>query len=431
MITQSKNILVISYYWPPAGGPGVQRWLGFVKHLPSFGFFPHVFVPENPSYPILDQSLMDELPNDYVLIKKKIWEPYHLAEWVFPKSKEYKKGNLAKEKNGFLAKLLISIRGNFFIPDARKFWVTPSVRFLKKYIEENNISTIITTGPPHSLHLIGLQLKNHFPQLHWLADFRDPWTEISYHSQLNLSNWAKKQHLKLEKQVLTNADVVIATSFTDAENYRKKGAKTVTTITNGFEPTINSKKGIQLEYKKFVLAYVGGLEDLRNPDSFWQLLEEILEENVEISNAFVLKLVGNISQNILDKIKTHHKKLAKCIEKIDYLPHQQAIEEMQKANALLLINFMDEKSKGIIPGKLFEYLATENPIFAIGPKNGDVEKILTETQAGFSYSDQNKKEAKEYIEKIFLDWKNEKQTESINVEKYTRTVLTRELSKYL
>jgi hypothetical protein len=423
------NILIITYYWPPAGGPGVQRWLGFVKHLPDFGFHPHVYVPENASYPILDKSLENELPKNYSLIKKKIWEPYQLAEWFFPKSKEYKKGNFAKNKSS-LDDVLISIRGNFFIPDARKFWIKPSVRFLKKYIQENQIKTIVTSGPPHSLHLIGLEFKKQMPEVYWLADFRDPWTEISYHTHLNLSTWAKNKHIELEKKVLTTADVVIATSYSDAENYKQKGAKNTVTITNGFEKATpihpsNRKK------ERFILSYVGGLEDLRNPSFLWYELNQILAENKEIKNKFTLQFVGTISQNILDEIKQKHTELYACVEKMAYLPHAEAVEKMQHADALLLVNFMDKKSKGIIPGKLFEYLATQNPILAIGPKESDVERILNETQAGQLFSVENGNEIKNHITQLFMDWKNGVEKKPIDVERFVRRELTKRLAAIL
>ncbi len=430
-MSNHKNVLVITYYWPPAGGPGVQRWLGFIRHLPSFGFFSHVYVPKNPSYPIIDQTLVKELPKQYKLIKKNIWEPFQIAEWFYPKTKEYKKGNLTNKKNSFLDNLFIAIRGNLFIPDPRVFWVNPSVLYLKKYIKENQITTIITSGPPHSMHLIGLKLKKQLPEINWLADFRDPWTEISYHKHLNLFEWAKKKHLQLENQVLTNANTVIATSYIDAKNYKLKGAKNAITITNGYEPQKINSKIDKTKNKKFILSYVGGLEDLRNPSFFWALLEEILNENREFQNLFILRFVGTISANILQEINTKYKQLVNCVEIINYLPHQLAVEEMQKANALLLCNFMEESAKGIIPGKLFEYLANQTPIFAIGPIGADVEEIIAETQAGFYFSKENRVEAKNYLIELIANWQQKKEIKPIDINKFTRNYLTQQLSLHI
>ncbi len=209
-----KKALIITYYWPPAGGPGVQRWLKFVKYLPDFNIEPIVFIPENPSYPLLDESLNTEVSRDVIIIKQPIKEPYKLAGLFSKKSsKTISKGIISEEKKqSFIEKVLLYVRGNYFIPDARKSWVKPSVEFLSEYIQKKQINTIITTGPPHSLHLIGLQLKERLG-VKWVADFRDPWTTIGYHKQLRLTKSSKAKHKALEKQVLTTADQIIVTSF--------------------------------------------------------------------------------------------------------------------------------------------------------------------------------------------------------------------------
>jgi len=198
-VNQTKKILIISYYWPPAGGPGVQRWLKFVKYLPEFGWEPTVFIPENPSYPIVDETLQKDVPVNLKMIKTKIWEPYQLAEKFGKDNKKFKAGQFdVGETQSWKAKLSIFVRGNFFIPDARVFWVKPSAEFLEKYLKANHYDALVTTGPPHSLHLIGLGLKKKLPNLKWIADFRDPWTEISYYKHLKLTKFADKKHRNLE-----------------------------------------------------------------------------------------------------------------------------------------------------------------------------------------------------------------------------------------
>ena len=185
-----KKLLIITYYWPPAGGPGVQRWLKFVKYLPDFNVQPIVYIPENPTYPIIDRGLESEVSEKAVILKHKIFEPYGLASFFGKnKTKKISSGIIPNQKKqSFLEKTLLWVRGNIFIPDARFLWVKPSVKYLKKYIQENNIDTIVTSGPPHSLHLIGLQLKQELG-VTWLADFRDPWTTIGYHKALKLSSY--------------------------------------------------------------------------------------------------------------------------------------------------------------------------------------------------------------------------------------------------
>ena len=179
-----KKVLIITYYWPPAGGPGVQRWLKFVKYLPEYDIEPIVFCPENANYPLLDKSLEEEVSKETTILKLPINEPYKFAKLFSSKTKTISKGIISsKENQSFIEKILLFIRGNFFIPDARKNWVKPSVNFLKSYIKQEQIDTIITTGPPHSLHLIGLELKEALA-VKWIADFRDPWTTIGYHKKL-------------------------------------------------------------------------------------------------------------------------------------------------------------------------------------------------------------------------------------------------------
>ena len=208
MESEPKKLLIITYYWPPAGGPGVQRWLKFVKYLPDFGVQPIVYIPENPTYPIIDNGLESEVSDKAVILKHKIVEPYGLASFFGKnKTKKISSGIIPNQKKqSFLEKTLLWVRGNIFIPDARFLWVKPSVKYLKKYIQENNIDTIVTSGPPHSLHLIGLQLKQELG-VTWLADFRDPWTTIGYHKALKLSSYAETKHKALEKEVLTSAEI--------------------------------------------------------------------------------------------------------------------------------------------------------------------------------------------------------------------------------
>ena len=402
----SKKVLIITYYWPPAGGPGVQRWLKFAQYLPEFGVEPIIYTPENPSYPQIDKSLLNEIPPGLKIVKTKIWEPYQIAEKLNPKSREYKAGHFEKSQNqSFLTKLSVFIRGNFFIPDARKFWIKPSVKFLKKYLAENQIQTIITTGPPHSLHLIGLKLKSENPDLKWLADFRDPWTQISYHSELKLTKNAQKKHKKLEKEVLENADSVIAASFTDAGNYKKSGAEKVEIITNGFEESDFLLQGVACgtQSGKFKITYSGGLEIARNPENLWRALNKLKTEHPEFAKDLELEFVGNLSREVQNNLASFN--LIGNLNNTGYLSHKETINKIMNSDLLLLTNFPDEKSKGIIPGKLFEYLATGNPVLAIGPGGGDVEKILEKTNAGKYFTHTDIEALKEFVFGLYSKWK--------------------------
>ncbi|MEJ8590764.1 glycosyl transferase family 1 [Riemerella anatipestifer] len=426
---QPKKILIISYYWPPAGGPGVQRWLKFAKYLPEFGWQPTLFVPENPSYPLLDDSLLKEVPTDIDIIKTKIWEPYQIAEKLNKNNKKFKTGQFDIGNNqSWKSKLSIWIRGNFFIPDARVFWVNPSVKFLKKYLEEHHFDALVTTGPPHSLHLIGLKLKKEFPKLKWIADFRDPWTEISYYKHLKLSKIADRKHRELEQKVFNHADITLATSYTDAENFIKKGANAVC-ITNGYDSeALNTTE--RKPKTKFTLSYIGVLEQLRNPEILWETLNELISEFTDFKADFELKLVGRIDAKISESWE--HTPLKNHINDLGYLPHHKAVEEMHHSTLLLITNFPQESSKGIIPGKIFEYLASRNTIISFGPAQADVEKILEETQTGKHFSYQDKTSLKQYLLQQYQLWKQTDFTKAPqDISAFSRKNLAQSLAKLL
>ena len=437
---KQKKILIISYYWPPAGGPGVQRWLKFVKYLPDFGWEPTVFIPENPSYPIVDETLQKDVPKNLKMIKTKIWEPYQLAEKFGKDNKKFKAGQFdVGENQSWKAKLSIFVRGNFFIPDARVFWVKPSVEFLEKYLKVNHYDVLVTTGPPHSLHLIGLNLKKKLPDLKWIADFRDPWTEISYYKHLKLTKIADKKHRKLESEVFKNADITLATSYTDAENFRKNGANAFC-ITNGFDVdasttlsmTEENSKTLPLSNSttKFTLSYIGVLEQLRNPEILWETLNDLVEENADFKNDFELKFVGRLDDKILQKIETSV--LKNNLTNLGYQTHDVALKHMQDSSVLLMTNFPQESSKGIIPGKIFEYLATGKTILSFGPKDADVEKILNETKAGKHFGYDEKENLKKFILESYQNWKSGTLNQNAeNIEQFSRKNLTQKLVDFM
>ncbi len=426
-----NKVLIVTYYWPPAGGPGVQRWLKFAKYLPEFGWEPIIYTPENPSYPLVDETLLKEVPKDLNIVKTNIWEPYQIAEKFSKSNKKFKGGQFDLGKNqSFISKLSIFIRGNFFIPDARKFWIKPSIKFLKKYLAENNIDVLVTTGPPHSLHLIGLGLKKELPGLKWIADFRDPWTEISYYKHLKLTSGSDKKHRQLEKQVFKNADLTLATSYTDAENFRKNGANAFC-VTNGFDKE-NSSMPLNVinENKKFTLSYVGVLEQLRNPENLWKTLITLCEKHQDFANNFELKFVGRVDDKILNEIEASV--LKNNIKNLGYLAHNNSVNEMQNSDLLLITNFPDEASKGIIPGKLFEYLASGKQIISFGPKDADVETILNKTNAGKHFDYANNAEIQKFILSLYEDWKSGKSTDNqANINEFSRKELTKKLAELL
>ncbi|MDT0557392.1 glycosyltransferase family 4 protein [Ichthyenterobacterium sp. W332] len=424
----SKKVLIITYYWPPAGGPGVQRWLKFVKYLPQFGIEPMVYVPANPSYPIIDETLLSEIPDGISVLKQPILEPYKIASFFsLKKVKTIAKGIINdKAKQGWKERFLLAIRGNLFIPDARKSWVKPSVRYLSTLIEDFGIDTVISTGPPHSMHLIGYKLKLKH-SIQWIADFRDPWTTIGYHKQLKLLSPAKKKHIRLESEVLNKADKIIVTSHKTLEEFESKTTTPVKVITNGFDDhgIIKPKKEA-----KFTLSHIGSLLSERNPEVLWKVLSELVKENEDFKLHFQLHLYGTVSESIIDSLTEYG--LKGFVTSHGYVSHEEAIKAQMVSQVLLLIEIDSEDTKAIIPGKLFEYLASGTPILSIGPKNSEVETILKVTNTGNYFNYTSYSELKNQILLYFESYKTGTlQTQPVGVERYSRKALTKTLTEYM
>jgi len=421
---ESKKILIITYYWPPAGGPGVQRWLKFVKYLPEFDIQPIVYIPENPTYPIVDANLEKDVSDKAIILKNRIFEPYQLASFFSKnKTKKISSGIIPNQKKqSFLDKTLLWIRGNLFIPDARVYWVKPSVSCVEKYILENKIDTIITSGPPHSLHLIGLSLKQKL-NITWLADFRDPWTTIGYHKSLRLSTWAARKHKALEYQVLNTADTIIVTSKTTKSEFEDITNKPITVITNGYDTEPTTQLNLD---SKFSLAHIGSFLSERNPSILWESLVELLDEIPDFKSHLEIKLIGAVSQEVLETISQFN--LNGYLNNLGYVSHSEAIAHQRNSQVLLLIEINSEETNSIIPGKLFEYMVSNRPIIAIGPKESDFAEIITETNTGvfFDYSEKMK------LKSVILEYYNQflegkLQSYGVGLQKYSRKNLTKEL----
>ncbi len=420
-----QKVLIVTYYWPPAGGPGVQRWLYFASYMREFGIEPLVYTPENPHYPLRDDSLLTQVPAEIKVIRKKIWEPYQLAGWLSrSKTRRISSGIINREEPGWLERFMLWVRGNLFIPDARKYWVAPSVRYLREVLEQEQIGTIVTTGPPHSVHLIGLHLKE-VADIRWIADFRDPWTTIGYHDALYLSRWAQKKHKTLEARVLNGADAVITTSALTREEFAPLTAKPLHVITNGYSGARNGKGQ---PGGPFRVSHIGSLLSGRNPVSLWSALGNLVKKDPDFGKDLELHLTGPVSAEVLKSIREHG--LQGYLHRQDYIPHEEALGEQRKAQVLLLIEIDRPETRGIIPGKFFEYLAAARPILAIGPSGWEVAGIIDKTNSGaaFEYADQKGMEA------TLLRWYGDYRDGTLEVEadgvrEYHRRALTERLVK--
>jgi hypothetical protein len=428
-INTNPKVLLIAYYWPPAGGPGVQRWFHFVRHLPLFGITPVVYVPKNPQYPIVDETLTENLPKEVVIIKRSISEPYKWISWLFKKkTQQLSQGLIQENKPSLIERFMRFVRGNFFIPDARVSWVAPSVAFLSQYINEHCIETIISTGPPHSMHLIANELVKIHTRLKWIADFRDPWTTIGYHNDLYMTHWAQKKHLKLERTVLQSAHTILTTSYTTKALFSKKTATPIEVITNGFEPFENSSL-TSPEENKFSLVHIGSLLSKRNPKILWEAIGELVTENQLFAAQLSIDFVGLVSDEVKATITAHG--LASYCNFHGYISHEEARKHQYTAHLLLLIEIDSEAHKGIIPGKIFEYLQSLRPILAIGPKDWDVARLLPENNLNALGTYHDKAMVKSFIETRFNAGKGISAEIDPTLSKYERKNLTEALSKII
>lgn len=421
-----KKVLIITYYWPPSGGAGVQRWLKFVKYLPQLGYEPHVYTPSNPEAPAQDASLQKDVPKEAIIIKRPILEPYTFYKKFTGKKGNVNAGFLSEDKDSrqkFTEKLSIWIRGNLFIPDARVFWVRPSVKFLNRYIQENNIDIIVSSGPPHSMHLIAMKLQQQLG-IKWIADFRDPWTNIDFYKDLMLSKWADKKHHRLEKEVLQKADEVITIGKTIAKELEEIRGKKVAVITNGFDNDDFTSAALK-DNNSFSIIHIGSINSDRNHKIFWSGIRELVDENEDFAKKLKLKFIGKLDYSIIEDMESFQ--LKDRTEIISYIPHNEAVNNLSAADLLYLPLNNTPNAKGILSGKFFEYLAVGKPILGIGHPNGDAAEIMNETQAGAIINFEDKEKLKEFIIEQFHHSQNNTNVDLQNRMKYSRKSLTEDL----
>ena len=416
-------MLIISYYLPPSGGPGVQRWLKFVKYLPEFNIEPILFIPKNANYPLLDKSLSDDVNKDLKVIQFPITE----ISGFLPKFKflnSVRSGNISKPHNqSLLQKIIFFIRGNLFIPDMKIFWKSSSVNFLSDYLPKNNIDTIITTGPPHSVHLIGLELKRKL-NINWISDFRDPWVKLNYLNRFHLLPFSRKSHISLRNKVLINSNAVIVTSERLKDLFSNITSN-IYKITNGFDYIIKENN---LD-NKFSISHIGSLYPERNPKFLWDSIEELFEGSFK--KDLQINFIGNTSEKI--KKELSRRKFHNHVRFYDYVDYNRALELMCSSQALLMIEVNDEESSYAIPGKLFDYLNSKRPIISIGPNISEVSEILNNTNSGTFFNYHDKRNLKLYINQLYKSYKNGTNiiSDKSKIDMFKRINLTKKLSEVI
>ena len=417
-----KKVLIITYYWPPSGGAGVQRWLKFAKYLPEFGWQPIILTvdPQYASYPQRDESLSAEVRPDCLVYTTKSFELYNLYKLISRK-KEVPYGGFANEsKESLFQKISKFLRGNFLLPDPRKGWNKYALKKAVELIQKFEIDTVVTTSPPHSTQLIGLELKKRF-DIRWIADLRDPWTDIYYYNQFKHTALARKIDRNYERQVVEKADLLISVSEDVKRIFSEKSsqriaAKTVV-IPNGFDSDDFQIKTTTAELKK-IITYTGTISEAYDVDHLLVALQQL---GADWNEKLLIRFVGKVPSTIASRFK----ETGFEVELVGYVDHSKSIEYLFRSDLLLLVIPKVANNRGILTGKFFEYLASQKPVLAIGPPDGDLAHIIAETECGklFDYTDSEG--MKQFIIQELTGKKTVCKSEKANL--YSRKELTRKL----
>ena len=430
-----KRVLIISYYWPPTGGSGVQRWVKFAKYLPAEGWQPVIYTPENPEQLAVDASLEAEVPAEAEVIRRRIVEPYEMYKKLLRKSghsKEAVEVNPVNAQNkSFLQKVAMWIRGNFFRPDPRCLWIRPSVKFLKEYLKEHPVDLIVSTGPPQSMHLIGRKLAKE-TGLPWIADFRDPWTKIFYFKHLQMTRATERWHHKMEQKVLDDATTIVAVSPLVQQDFQAMTQTPVELITNGFDECDFTSEKCTEAYggpeQDFVITHTGLFAADGNPTVLWEALAEKCSTDPNFRKHLKIRLVGKTDEQILKSIEEAG--LGENMENMGYQPHAVAVEQQRKASLLILPLRKEPEYKAVLPGKLFEYLASWRPVLGIGQTDGAMSMILNNTKTGLVLNWDDKKSIEKYIDICWNDHLNGRlSVEDADISQFTRRNLTRRMAQ--
>ena len=425
-----KRVLIITYYWPPTGGSGVQRWVKFAKYLPSEGWQPVIYTPENPEQLAVDTTLEKEVPAEAEIVKTHITEPYELYRKFLKKSghsKDAVEVNPVNAQNKtFLQKAAMWVRGNFFRPDPRCMWIDPSVRFLEKYLKDHPVDLIVSTGPPQSMHLIGRKLAQR-TGLPWIADFRDPWTKIFYFKHLCLTKATERWHMKMEKRVLDEATRVVAVSPLVQQEFQAMTKTPVELITNGFDECDFAaeacKEAAGGPDTDFTVTHTGLFAADGNPTVLWEVLAEKCAADEDFSRLLKIRLVGKTDEQIVSSIKAAG--LEANLIDMGYQPHNIAIDQQRTASLLILPLRKEPEYKAVLPGKLFEYLASWRPVLGIGQPDGAMAMILDSSKAGKVLDWNDKAEISKFIDYC---WKKHQKgditIEGADLSQFTRRNLT-------
>lgn len=406
----------------------MQRVLKFAKYLPEFGWQPIVLTVNEGEYPAVDQTLIKDIPEVCKVFKSRSFEPNLLYKrFVGMKAQEQIPIAVLTEKELTWKKRIANwVRLNFFIPDAKITWKPAAVRLGKKIILQEKPDLILSSSPPVTVHLIAQKLSR-WSGLKWIADFRDPWTDIYHYDMIKKNRHTKYIENKMEGSVLNNSDDVITVSESLSKLLQKKieTGKTVKVIPNGYDHEDYISIDKNNKFSKFTIAYAGKLNSQQNPINLWNSLSNLIKKEPQFAKDFQLLFMGNFNKVVLDEI--HKRRLTSYLQNKGYLAHHEMLSNLVKSNLLLLVIPDTAKNEGILTGKVFEYLAAQNYIIAIGPKEGDTAKLLRETGCGKMFDFQENLESE--ILRQYQNWKKAAPDimDSAKIQNYSREKLTEKL----
>lgn len=410
----------------------MQRWLKMSKYLPEYGWQPIIYTPENPDFDTKDQSLLKDISKETEVVKTKIKEPYRMYRFLTGKKEGSNFGMTKSANPSAMQRLSLWARGNLFIPDPRVMWRRPSVKYLRKYLKENPVDAVVTTGPPQSMHLIGLGLKKAMPELTWIADFRDPWSKFDFLENFNLTEPTLEKYRKMEREVLKFADKVVVVSPSLGHELEEfdHGKKRI--VNNGFDQA-DFPENPRVNFEgKFTIYHAGLINNYRYFPVLWEALSELIVENAEFKNLLQIELVGNVTADIQANLKGFEE-LFSLINIRPWIAHDELMKEFKNANMLFLLPHQSVNAKGIIPGKVYEYLALKKPILNLGPTDTDVANILRETETGVTLPGKDKQGMKDIILKNFQDYLSKKafSPDGEKIKQYSRKHLAGKFAKVL
>jgi len=429
-----KKVLIISYYWPPAGGPGAQRNVKFVKYLEQFGWKAYVLTVNDGEFPYIDQSLSSEIPSFVKIYRSKSIEPFKAYKRLTLKDKEESlpTAMLTMANQSLIDRAAFFLRANLFVPDARIGWIPFAIKKARDIVSEEKIDLIYTSSPPHSLQLIGLVLKR-LVKLPWVVDLRDPWTKIRYYEFVNRLKVIRAFDRFFERRVLVNADRIVTVSDSLAAEFRSLSKSSATSkisvLANGYDESDFPSKPIERCNEKFTVVYSGNMLTHQNPEVFWNALNSMIEDRKVPRHTITVELYGKIHEDVQASFHAHG--LDDVVRLYDFIPHQEIVEKMKHADLLIMVIPDVSNNMGIVTGKLFEYLGSGKPILIIGPPASDAGKIIREFERCTIVDYDDRIACSRFINTIYDHWKQGRPILSSAKlrEKYSRRTLTHRLTK--